>query len=113
MRDIHAALDAFAKDERVEFVTIGSTRPGVFCAGGDIRAVRDASLAGHHQDNEEFFVHEFALNRFIAEYPKPYIALIDGVCMGGGMGLSIHGLHRVVTREPDDGDAGDRDRLLP
>ena len=96
---IHQALVRFAQDDRVQFVTIGSTRPGVFCAGGDIRAVREASLAGRHEDNEAFFTQEFALNRFIAEYPKPYVALIDGVCMGGGMGLSIHGRHRVVTHE--------------
>ena len=46
---------------------------------------------------ERFFAGEYALNRVIADYPKPWISLIDGVCMGGGIGVSIHGSHRVVT----------------
>lgn len=54
-------------------------------------------LAGCHADVEAFFVDEYALNLAIARYPKPYIALIDGVCMGGGIGLSVHGSIRVVT----------------
>jgi enoyl-CoA hydratase len=97
IRAIRRALDSFATDPDVEFVTIESERPGVFCAGGDIRAVREASLAGRHDENEAFFAEEFALNHRIASFPKPYVALIDGVCMGGGMGLSVHGSHRVVT----------------
>ncbi len=54
-------------------------------------------LAGQHADAEAFFADEYALNLAIARYPKPYVALIDGVCMGGGMGLSMHGSARVVT----------------
>ncbi len=55
------------------------------------------ALAGQYADIEAFFAEEYALNLAIARYPKPYVALIDGVCMGGGMGLSIHGSARVVT----------------
>lgn len=68
-----------------------------FCAGGDIRAVRDAALAGDAASIHAFFAEEYALNRLIAFYPKPYIALIDGVCMGGGIGISVHGAIRVAT----------------
>jgi len=46
---------------------------------------------------ESFFAEEYALNRAIAEYPKPYVALIDGICMGGGIGVSVHGAYRVAT----------------
>ena len=55
------------------------------------------ALAGQYADIETFFADEYALNAAIARYPKPYVALIDGVCMGGGMGLSIHGSVRAVT----------------
>jgi enoyl-CoA hydratase len=68
-----------------------------FCAGGDIRAIRDAALARDEASISDFFGEEYALNRLIAEYPKPYIALIDGICMGGGIGVSVHGRYRVVT----------------
>ena len=55
------------------------------------------ALAGQHAEIEAFFADEYALNSAIARCPKPYVALVDGVCMGGGMGLSIHGSARVVT----------------
>jgi enoyl-CoA hydratase len=87
----------FANAPNIALVAIASTRPGTFCAGGDIRAVREARLEGRHADADTFFAEEFALNRYIAAYPKPYIALIDGICMGGGLGISVHGAHRVVT----------------
>jgi enoyl-CoA hydratase len=54
-------------------------------------------LAGDAASIEAFFGEEYALNRMIAEYPKPYVALIDGICMGGGIGVSVHGRYRVAT----------------
>ncbi|NMO20840.1 enoyl-CoA hydratase/isomerase family protein, partial [Pyxidicoccus fallax] len=74
-----------------------------FCAGGDVRAV--AASLGTATGNErerlsrEFFRAEYALNHRIHHFPKPFIALVDGVCMGGGLGLSIHGAYRVVTEK--------------
>jgi enoyl-CoA hydratase/carnithine racemase len=68
-----------------------------FCAGGDIRAIRDAALAGDAAAVEAFFAEEYRLNHLIAEFGKPYVALIDGICMGGGIGVSVHGMFRVVT----------------
>ncbi len=59
--------------------------------------VRAMAASGRYEDALDFFRVEFALNRMIADFPKPYIALIDGVCFGGGMGLSIHGRYRVIT----------------
>ncbi len=74
-----------------------ATGDRAFCAGGDIRTLRDWVLAGECAPVEAFFAREYALNRAIARFPKPYVALIDGVCMGGGIGLSVHGAVRVVT----------------
>src|SRR3546814_19622686 len=66
-----------------------------FCAGGDVRAVW---LAGRSGDplTEVFFREEYRLNRLIHTFGKPYVALIDGITMGGGVGISVHGSHRVA-----------------
>lgn len=94
---IGAALSAWAEDPAVRLVTIEGAGGRAFCAGGDVRAVRALVQEGRGAEIEAFFVAEYGVNRMIAEYPKPYVALIDGISMGGGMGLSIHGSHRVVT----------------
>jgi enoyl-CoA hydratase len=94
---IATALTAWADDPAVRLVTIEGAGGRAFCAGGDVRAVRALVQAGRMEEIEAFFVAEYAVNRMIAEYPKPYVALIDGISMGGGMGVSIHGSHRVVT----------------
>lgn len=67
-----------------------------FCAGGDIRALYDSGRKGTDYA-PNFYWHEYRLNRRIKHYPKPYVALIDGIVMGGGVGVSVHGSHRVVT----------------
>ncbi len=97
VRSLHCALDAWRGDPAVEAVVIEGAGGRSFCAGGDIRQVRNLVLAGDYAGAETFFADEYALNLAIARLPKPYVALIDGVCMGGGMGLSIHGSARVVT----------------
>ena len=97
---IHAlsqALDAWRGDAAVECVVIDSASDRAFCAGGDIRAIRGHATAGALDAVERFFADEYALNAAIADYPKPYIALIDGICMGGGIGVSVHGKFRVTT----------------
>lgn len=91
------ALEAWRDDAAVHLVVIESSSDRAFCAGGDVRSVRDWVLADRLQDVETFFVLEYALNRITAYYPKPYVALVDGICMGGGIGLSIHGSYRVAT----------------
>jgi enoyl-CoA hydratase len=97
VQTLRGALDAWQGDPAVDAVVIEGAGGRAFCAGGDIRGVRELALAGQYADIEAFFADEYALNSAIARYPKPYIALIDGVCMGGGMGLSVHGNARVVT----------------
>jgi len=94
---LSAALGAWRDDASVRLVTIEGAGGRAFCAGGDVRVIRALALAGRADEVEAFFAAEYAINRMIAEYPKPYVALIDGISMGGGLGLSIHGSHRVVT----------------
>jgi enoyl-CoA hydratase/carnithine racemase len=97
IRAIADVLAGWRDDATVEAVVIDSTSDRAFCAGGDIRAMREHALAGNTEPVEAFFAEEYALNAAIAEYPKTYIALIDGICMGGGIGVSVHGRVRVTT----------------
>ncbi len=94
---ITAALEAWRDDPSVRLVTIEGAGGRAFCAGGDVRLIRDQVLRGDVAACEAFFSAEYRMNRMIAEYPKPYIALIDGLSMGGGLGVSVHGSARVVT----------------
>ena len=91
------ALDAWRDDPHVHAVVIEGAGDRAFCAGGDIRALRQYELDGEHHRAEAFFREEYELNLAIATYPKPYIALIDGICMGGGIGVSVHAPYRVAT----------------
>lgn len=90
------ALEEWRGDDGVEQVVVTSSGKH-FCAGGDVRYAREAALSGNGEEADEFFAREYAMNLMIAEYPKPYISLISGVVMGGGLGLSAHGSHVVVT----------------
>lgn len=97
LRLIHAALDDFAGDPTVHVVLLDAAGERGFCAGGDIRHLRASAMAGDSAGVAAFFSAEYALNQAIADFPKPYVALIDGVCLGGGVGISVHGSHRIVT----------------
>jgi enoyl-CoA hydratase len=90
-------LRAWRDDPYVHAVVIEGAGDRAFCAGGDIRALRDGQISGDRATVDEFFTEEYALNLMIANYPKPYVALIDGICMGGGIGLSVHAPYRVAT----------------
>ncbi|MET3812226.1 enoyl-CoA hydratase/isomerase family protein [Arthrobacter sp. UYEF3] len=78
-------------------VVLRSASPKAFCAGGDIRTIARHSQAGDEVSSARFFSTEYELNARIAEYPVPIMSFIDGICMGGGLGLSAHGRFRVVT----------------
>ncbi len=97
IRACAAALEAWRDDPAVHAVVIEGAGDRAFCAGGDIRAVRAHAMAGETEPVESFFSEEYALNQAIAGYPKPYVALIDGICMGGGIGVSVHGAYRVAS----------------
>ncbi|WP_142846877.1 enoyl-CoA hydratase/isomerase family protein [Telmatospirillum sp. J64-1] len=92
-----AKLREWAKEPSIRAVVIAATGEKAFCAGGDIRAMYEAGKAGNLQFLTDFYGTEYQLNRLIKTYPKPYVALMDGIVMGGGAGISIHGSHRVVT----------------
>ncbi|MBN9371003.1 MAG: 3-hydroxyisobutyryl-CoA hydrolase [Hydrogenophaga sp. SCN 70-13] len=100
IRALTAALLAWREDPAVLAVAIRGVNKegpfGAFCAGGDIRFFHQAALAGN-PELEDFFTEEYALNHLIHTYPKPYIAFMDGICMGGGMGISQGASLRVVT----------------
>lgn len=100
IRDISAALLDWRDDPQVFAVAVrgmGKEGPfGAFCAGGDIRFFHQAALSGN-PELEDFFTEEYALNHLIHTYPKPYIAFMDGICMGGGMGISQGASLRIVT----------------
>jgi enoyl-CoA hydratase/carnithine racemase len=93
----HIALDDFAADPEVHAVVIEAAGDRAFCAGGDVRAIRAQGMAGEAEPIRAFFAAEYALNQAIADLPKPYVALIDGLCLGGGIGVSVHGSHRIAT----------------
>lgn len=97
IRGIRDALDGWRDDDAVAFVLVTSNSPRAFCAGGDIKVIRQAVVAGDHRSGPEYFAAEYELNALIAEYPKPYVAVIDAPAFGGGLGISVHGSVRVVT----------------
>lgn len=91
-------LQAWADDEAIAAVAVEAEGDKAFCAGGDVVKVARAKQAGE-PGWADFFWHEYRMNREIAAFPKPYISLIDGISMGGGLGISVHGSHRVVTEK--------------
>jgi enoyl-CoA hydratase len=95
--DITRCLSHWEDDPAIAVVVIEGEGERAFCAGGDIRMVWDAARRGDHGFNLDVFRTEYRLNRRIHHYPKPYISLLDGICMGGGAGLSINGRWRVAT----------------
>jgi enoyl-CoA hydratase len=91
-----AVLDAWAQDPHVtEVVLQGAGKRGL-CAGGDIIAIYQSARSGG-SETRDFWFDEYQLNALIAKYPKPYIALMDGLVMGGGVGVGAHGNTRIVT----------------
>ncbi|HEY2009618.1 MAG TPA: enoyl-CoA hydratase/isomerase family protein [Rhizomicrobium sp.] len=90
-----AQLRAWAADDGIQTVAIRGEGPRAFCSGGDIRAVQQAVLAGR-DDGVALLADEYQMNALIGAYPKPYIALTHGICMGGGAGVSVHGKYRLA-----------------
>ena len=97
VRALDARLRAWASDPKVRCVVVQGAGERAFCAGGDIRALYDSGQSKSDTLTADFYREEYRLNRLIKRYPKPYIALIDGVVMGGGVGVSVHGSHRIAT----------------
>jgi enoyl-CoA hydratase len=102
IREMNQKLGAWAEDSAIHAVIIRGAGGRAFCSGGDVKSVAlDARALREGKSDgalaRDFFREEYTLNHRIYTFPKPYIALIDGIVMGGGKGVSAHGSHRVVT----------------
>jgi enoyl-CoA hydratase len=96
VREIWPALLAWKDDPQVELVLLDGAGDRGLCAGGDVRWLYDSRVNGS-TDARAFWSEEYRLNALIARYPKPYVSFMDGIVMGGGIGLSAHGRHRIAT----------------
>jgi enoyl-CoA hydratase len=98
-RCIEPTLRSWAEDPSVHVVIVRGAGDRAFCAGGDVRAVYEAGrgISGDRDLPAVFFREEYELIRHIHRFPKPYIAIIDGITMGGGAGISVNGAYRVAT----------------
>ncbi|WP_244642050.1 enoyl-CoA hydratase/isomerase family protein [Chelatococcus reniformis] len=96
VRGLRAALDAWEHDDQVKHVVVVGAGDRAFCAGGDIRTLYEQGRSGRGADALTFWREEYQLNVRIKEYGKPYVALVEGIVMGGGFGVSVHGSHRVA-----------------
>lgn len=94
---IDRALDDWREDDRVDLIMIDAAGDRAFAAGGDIVDLYNTGRAGDFQFGRDFWAFEYRLNAKIARYPKPYVAFMHGFVMGGGVGVSALGSHRIVT----------------
>ena len=104
IRAMMPQMTAWAGDDSIKAVVIRGAGDKAFCAGGDVKSVYYDGLAAKNGESDgaltrDFFREEYQLNQAIYKFPKPYIALIDGITMGGGVGLSVHGSHRIATEK--------------
>jgi len=93
---IEKALDMWRNDDDVAMIVIDAKGEKAFCAGGDIQVMYDTAVAGDFDYGRRFWHDEYRLNAKISNYPKPYAAFMQGFNMGGGVGVSCHGSHRIV-----------------
>ncbi len=94
---IGAALETWNSDPDIAIVVIDAESSRSFCSGGDIADLYKTGLEGNYDYGRKFWADEYRINEKIKNYPKPYIAIMDGIVMGGGVGISAHGSHRIVT----------------
>src|SRR5215470_12698938 len=95
-RDVDKALDGFEADPQVAVILLEGAGERGLCAGGDIRALWESSKVNGDL-GKILWREEYILNARIKKFPKPYVSFMDGIVMGGGVGLSAHSSHRVVT----------------
>lgn len=97
IQEMTRILMEWKDDHRVRIVILQSASDKAFCAGGDVRSVYEAHLRGDNTYLVDIFQSEYMLNYLISIYPKAYISMIDGLALGGGLGISVHGSYRLVT----------------
>ncbi|HJS46214.1 MAG TPA: enoyl-CoA hydratase/isomerase family protein [Rhizomicrobium sp.] len=96
IKALASQLEAWVVDDTIETVAIRGAGERAFCAGGDIRAVQQAVVAGNACEGAALLRDEYRMNALIGGYPKPYVALLQGITMGGGAGVSVHGRYRLA-----------------
>lgn len=96
VREMRRALDSWAADPAVDRILVEGAGEKAFCAGGDIRRLTELGRAGNREEALTFWREEYQINALIKRYPKPYVSLIDGIVMGGGVGISLHGTYQVA-----------------
>ncbi|MRG59790.1 enoyl-CoA hydratase/isomerase family protein [Agromyces sp. CFH 90414] len=97
VRALTAVFDAWRDDSEVGLVVLDGAGDRGFCAGGDVRELYGYATRGEHETAHDFFRTEYRLDAAIARYPKPVVAIMDGITMGGGIGLTGHASVRIVT----------------
>lgn len=97
VRAMTEAIEQWRTAEHITVVLIDGAGERGLCAGGDVRALHDAAKAGDESLPAAFWTEEYRLNSALSRYPKPVVGIMDGICMGGGVGITAHGSHRVVT----------------
>ena len=95
VREIHPKLKIWENDDEVKTVAVTATGDRAFCAGGDIRALYDWGKSNDKKATG-FYYEEYQLNQLIKSYSKPYASFVNGIVMGGGVGVSVHGAFRVA-----------------
>lgn len=99
VKEMQKNLEDFESDDNIKAIIIKGAGETAFCAGGDIKTIRQNCLDGKKAEAMSFFKEEYKLNYKINNLSKPYIALLNGVTMGGGVGVSVHGKYRVATEK--------------
>ncbi|MBB5152984.1 enoyl-CoA hydratase/isomerase family protein [Saccharopolyspora phatthalungensis] len=97
VRAMAQAVEQWRTAEHIQAILIDGAGERGLCAGGDIRALHEAAKAGDESLPATFWIEEYRLDSALARYPKPVVGIMDGICMGGGVGITAHGSHRVVT----------------
>ena len=98
-RNILARINEWERDDHVKIIVIKGAGETAFCAGGDIREFRDLVLQNQLEKVFEYFRSKYVLDYTIANLKKPYVALLNGITMGAGVGISVHGKYRVATEK--------------
>ncbi|WP_428030075.1 enoyl-CoA hydratase/isomerase family protein [Ancylobacter sp.] len=96
VRAMDATLRAWIDDPAITHVLLRSAHARAFCVGGDVRAMAELGRTGRKEEARQYWRDEYALDLLIACYPKPFVSLVDGLCFGGGFGLTGHGRYRVA-----------------
>lgn len=99
IRAMHAQLRAWEDDDTVSRVAVRAAGGRAFCAGGDIRRIYEVARAGDEAELYDIWAGEYGLVAYVGRFPKPYVSLIDGIVMGGGVGISLHGEYRVAGED--------------